>query len=78
MDRAVTTLLLALSLVVTPIDECTAEPQSLVNLRGNDLGGYGGPQFKATVLNGRFALYGGGPIMVILKPSWAIRLSCRE
>lgn len=31
-----------------------------MDLRGNALGCYGGPQFKATVLNGQIALLDGG------------------
>ena len=60
MHRFLTILVLVLRVAGPGAGESTAEPQSLVDLRGNALGGYGGPQFKATVLNGQFALYGGG------------------
>lgn len=60
MYRSITILLLALCFAGAATCNTAAEPQSLIDLRSNALGGYGGPQFKATVLHGQFALYGGG------------------
>jgi hypothetical protein len=44
--------------------EPAAGPPALVSLERAGWGGYGGPHFRATTLNGRFALYGGGPILL--------------
>ncbi|MEE9306734.1 MAG: hypothetical protein V3V57_04290 [Spirochaetia bacterium] len=59
MYRSITILLLALCFAGAATCNTAAEPQSLIDLRSNALGGYGGHQFKATVLHGQFALYGG-------------------
>jgi hypothetical protein len=75
MKKTIPILLLALCLSYTAAGDTKSEPESLVDLRAKELGGYGGPHFKATTLNGQFTLYGGGPIMFIFKPSWALGLS---
>jgi len=44
----------------------------LIDLKDAGIGGYGGPQFRATFLNGRFALFGGGPANVLLTSSLSL------
>ncbi len=86
MKKTGTILALAVAVAVIAAGRLAADPgtsearssdghRSLFSLRNNGLGGYGGPHFKATVLNGRFAVYGGGPIMVILDGCWGLGLS---
>jgi len=45
---------------------------SLIDLSRHNLGGYGGPHFKLTNINGEFALIGGGPLAVAVNPKLSI------
>lgn len=51
-----------------------AEQEVVFNLEKRGLGGYGGPRFQATTLNGKFAVIGGGPFMLVIKPSYGVGL----
>jgi hypothetical protein len=46
-----------------------AEQETLFSLRERGLGGYGGPSFKLTSINGQFSVLGGGPLVLLVSPS---------
>jgi len=48
---------------------------SLFKLVKSNFGGYGGPHFKFTKINGEPTVLGGGPIALVIKPNLAVFLS---
>ncbi len=42
--------------------------ESLFSLMPQGLGGFGGPQFKMTQVNGKGSMIGGGPLAVVVRP----------
>lgn len=50
------------------------EARALFTFKEAGMGGYGGPQFRATLINDKFALFGGGPANILLTPSLCVGL----
>jgi hypothetical protein len=70
MRKTVLSILFAMILfgISVPVS-VLAEQEVLFGLKESGLGGYGGPSFKFTSLNGRFSIIGGGPLVLLIGPS---------
>jgi len=53
----------------------TSHKYSLFPLSNNDWGGYGGPHFKLGKIHEDFSMIGGGPIGIVIDPSFSVFMS---
>ncbi len=62
-------------LLTANINAQTSHQESLFPFSNHGFGGFGGPHFKLGKIHGEFSMIGGGPIGIVINPSFSVFMS---